>query len=100
MPDVFLIGAQAPGGSRLLEIVENIDDQRDDEEINQLNIQQVIQNAEHIEQYYLDGLGLVKDYKLERKYPADGRKNIIEDTELEIDFKVKISGTSAIRNAT
>ncbi|QWU15550.1 Ger(x)C family spore germination protein [Paenibacillus sophorae] len=38
--------------------------------------------------------------KFERKYPADRRKNIIENTELEVDFKVNIIGTSAVRDAT
>ncbi|AKG36399.1 hypothetical protein VK70_19140 [Paenibacillus durus ATCC 35681] len=38
--------------------------------------------------------------KFERKYPADKRKNIIENTELQIDFKVNITGTSAVRDAT
>ncbi|AIQ14529.1 hypothetical protein PDUR_23525 [Paenibacillus durus] len=38
--------------------------------------------------------------KFERKYPSDNRKNIIENTELEVDFKVNITGTSAVRDAT
>ncbi|WP_232101609.1 Ger(x)C family spore germination protein [Paenibacillus sp. URB8-2] len=38
--------------------------------------------------------------KFERKYPSDDRKNILENTELQIDFEVKINGTSAVRDAT